>query len=145
MADEEFGPNDWLVDEMYRQYKADPSSVSESWREFFEDYRPRGESPPATVAERVVEAAPVAPKPVEEKKPEPVVGDAAPLRGTAAAIVKNMEASLHVPTATSVRTIPAKLLEENRRVINDYLSRGRGGKVSFTHIIGWAIVRALQS
>ena len=56
-----------------------------------------------------------------------------------------MEASLEVPTATSVRTMPAKLLEENRRVINDYLARGRGGKVSFTHLIGWAIVRALQS
>src|SRR5439155_5013835 len=49
------------------------------------------------------------------------------------------------PTATSVRTVPAKLLEENRKIINDYLSRGRGGKVSFTHIIGWAIVKGLQA
>jgi 2-oxoglutarate dehydrogenase E1 component len=56
-----------------------------------------------------------------------------------------MEASLGVPTATSVRTIPAKLLEENRRIINDFLARGRGGKVSFTHMIGWAIVKALQA
>ncbi len=56
-----------------------------------------------------------------------------------------MEASLEVPTATSVRTLPAKLLEENRRIINDYLARGRGGKVSFTHLIGWAIVKALQA
>ena len=71
--------------------------------------------------------------------------DATPLRGAQAAIVKNMEVSLGVPTATSVRTVPAKLLEENRRIINDYLARGRGGKVSFTHLIGWAIVRALQA
>lgn len=146
MSDEEFGPNDWLVDEMYRKYREEAASVSESWQEFFADYRPRGESPPAAAAARVVEAAPVAPKPVQEKaEKEPVEGDAIPLRGAAQAIVKNMEASLHVPTATSVRTIPAKLLEENRRVINEYLARSRGGKVSFTHIIGWAIVRALQS
>jgi len=56
-----------------------------------------------------------------------------------------MTASLTVPTATSVRTIPAKLLVDNRIVINNHLSRGRGGKVSFTHLIGYAVVRALAS
>jgi 2-oxoglutarate dehydrogenase E1 component len=56
-----------------------------------------------------------------------------------------MEASLAVPTATSARVMPAKLLEENRRVINDYLASTRGGKVSFTHIVGFAILRALRS
>jgi 2-oxoglutarate dehydrogenase E1 component len=66
-----------------------------------------------------------------------------PLRGAAARIVENMEASLAVPTATSFRDVPAKLLEVNRRVINGYLGRTRGGKVSFTHIIGFAIVRAI--
>ena len=54
-----------------------------------------------------------------------------------------MEASLGVPTATSFRDVPAKLLEVNRRVVNGYLGRTRGGKVSFTHIIGYAIVRAI--
>src|SRR5581483_569137 len=156
----EFGPNDWLVDEMYRKYVDDPSSVSESWREFFADYRPRAEVPVPQRPEAELRAQP--PKPVvatpsneparpadavpskTSQSPQPVA-DATPLRGPAAAIAKNMEASLHVPTATSVRSVPAKLLEENRRIINDYLSRGRGGKVSFTHLIGWAIVRALQS
>src|SRR5690606_19026135 len=56
-----------------------------------------------------------------------------------------MEASLEVPTATSVRAVPAKLLVDNRIVINNHLARGRGGKVSFTHLIGWAVVRALRS
>jgi len=56
-----------------------------------------------------------------------------------------MEASLSVPTATSARVVPAKLLEENRRVVNRYLAAGRGGKVSFTHLIGWAIVRAVDA
>jgi 2-oxoglutarate dehydrogenase E1 component len=53
-----------------------------------------------------------------------------------------MEASLHVPTATSVRDIPAKLVADNRLVMNNHLQRGRGGKISFTHIIGYAIVKA---
>ncbi|HYT29244.1 MAG TPA: multifunctional oxoglutarate decarboxylase/oxoglutarate dehydrogenase thiamine pyrophosphate-binding subunit/dihydrolipoyllysine-residue succinyltransferase subunit, partial [Actinomycetota bacterium] len=57
----------------------------------------------------------------------------------------NMEASRDIPTATSVRSVPAKLLEENRAVINRYLEGGRGGKVSFTHLIGWAVVRALEA
>jgi 2-oxoglutarate dehydrogenase E1 component len=61
----------------------------------------------------------------------------------AARIVTNMEASLEVPTATSFREIPAKLLEVNRRVLNNHLRRVRGGKVSFTHLIGYAVVRAV--
>ncbi|MDP9396075.1 MAG: multifunctional oxoglutarate decarboxylase/oxoglutarate dehydrogenase thiamine pyrophosphate-binding subunit/dihydrolipoyllysine-residue succinyltransferase subunit, partial [Actinomycetota bacterium] len=67
------------------------------------------------------------------------------LRGPAARVVTNMEASLEVPTATSVRAVPAKLLIDNRTVINNHLTRGRGGKVSFTHLIGYAVVRALES
>ena len=55
-----------------------------------------------------------------------------------------MEASLAVPTATSVRAVPAKLLIDNRVVINNHLRRGRGGKVSFTHLIGYAMVQALR-
>src|SRR4051794_14238677 len=68
-----------------------------------------------------------------------------PLRGAAASVVKNMNASLTVPTATSVRAVPAKLLVDNRIVINNHLARARGGKVSFTHLIGYALVRALDS
>ncbi len=65
------------------------------------------------------------------------------LRGPASRVVTNMEASLEVPTATSVRSMPAKLLIDNRMVINSHLSRSRGGKVSFTHLIGYALIRAL--
>ena len=56
-----------------------------------------------------------------------------------------MTASLAVPTATSVRAVPAKLLADNRIVINNHLRRGRGGKVSFTHLIGYAVVAALKA
>ncbi|EUA50210.1 2-oxoacid dehydrogenases acyltransferase family protein [Mycobacterium xenopi 3993] len=66
------------------------------------------------------------------------------LRGAAAAVVKNMSASLEVPTATSVRAIPAKLLIDNRIVINNQLNRTRGGKISFTHLLGYALVQAVK-
>jgi multifunctional 2-oxoglutarate metabolism enzyme len=149
------GPNAWLVDEMHEQYLADPSSVSESWQDFFADYKrdaePQARSAQAPVAPKAApaEAKPAAKgvpaekatRPQEEGEVEEPVGD--PIRGAAARIVANMEASLEVPTATSFRSVPAKLLEVNRRVINGYLGRTRGGKVSFTHLIGYAVVRAI--
>ncbi|QCW50519.1 multifunctional oxoglutarate decarboxylase/oxoglutarate dehydrogenase thiamine pyrophosphate-binding subunit/dihydrolipoyllysine-residue succinyltransferase subunit [Nocardioides dongxiaopingii] len=67
------------------------------------------------------------------------------LRGAPARTAANMDASLTVPTATSVRSVPVKLLWDNRIVINSHLARARGGKVSFTHLIGYALVRALTS
>ncbi|WP_395310491.1 multifunctional oxoglutarate decarboxylase/oxoglutarate dehydrogenase thiamine pyrophosphate-binding subunit/dihydrolipoyllysine-residue succinyltransferase subunit [Mycobacterium sp. AMU20-3851] len=96
----------------------------------------------------------------EAKKPEPKKAEAKPaqpaakaatdgsenavLRGAAAAVVKNMNASLEVPTATSVRAIPAKAMIDNRVVINNHLKRTRGGKISFTHLLGYAIVQAVK-
>ena len=83
----------------------------------------------------------------EATKPSDATDEAvvSPLKGMAKALASNMDASLTVPTATSVRTVPAKLMIDNRIVINNHLRRTRGGKVSFTHMIGWAMVRALKS
>jgi 2-oxoglutarate dehydrogenase E1 component len=66
------------------------------------------------------------------------------LKGMAKTLAANMDSSLTIPTATSVRSIPAKLLIDNRIVINSHLTRTRGGKVSFTHLIGFAIIRAIK-
>ena len=66
------------------------------------------------------------------------------LKGAAARTAKNMDDSLSMPTATSARAVPAKVLIENRAVINTHLARTRGGKVSFTHLIGWAVVESLS-
>ncbi len=75
-----------------------------------------------------------------------VEGTVVPLRGSPARVVANMTSSLAVPTATSFRVVPAKLLEVNRLILNNQLARsGAAGKVSFTHLIGWAIVQALRS
>ena len=97
--------------------------------------------------------APAAPAPAAPAAPSdgtrpPVTLDGEtpqPLRGASARVVENMEASLGVPTATSVRAVPAKLLEVNRQILNNQLARDRGGKVSFTHLIGFAVVRALRT
>ncbi|HEX6875926.1 MAG TPA: multifunctional oxoglutarate decarboxylase/oxoglutarate dehydrogenase thiamine pyrophosphate-binding subunit/dihydrolipoyllysine-residue succinyltransferase subunit [Nocardioidaceae bacterium] len=82
------------------------------------------------------------PAPKAEAKDEPQL---TVLRGAPARTAQNMDASLSVPTATSVRSVPVKLLWDNRTVINNHLARARGGKVSFTHIIGYALVKALKS
>ena len=66
------------------------------------------------------------------------------MTGVAKVIVENMEESLTVPTATSVRNIPVKVLEENRRIINENLKAQGRGKVSYTHLIAWAIIKALK-
>ncbi|HEU0239694.1 MAG TPA: multifunctional oxoglutarate decarboxylase/oxoglutarate dehydrogenase thiamine pyrophosphate-binding subunit/dihydrolipoyllysine-residue succinyltransferase subunit [Micromonosporaceae bacterium] len=205
----DFGPNEWIVDDMYQRYLADPSSVDAAWHDFFADYKPvvevatptSGPSSPSSTPTTATSAAPTtaapapapagspaattsagtasaatpatAPAPaaapkapvvktdaarVDGAKPEvtktakpdatrkdaaPVDATTSPIRGAAARIVANMDASLAVPTATSVRAVPAKLLADNRIVINNALARGRGGKVSFTHLIGYALVRAL--
>ncbi len=185
----DFGPNEWLVDELYERYLADPGSVDRAWWSFFADYRPtrtNGTGPlpvtpdagqaqarvapspstpaaaPAAPAAPVALAAPGAPgAPAQAPSPAATPGPAAApghapatppppdteltrLRGAAARTAQNMAASLSVPTATSVRAVPAKLLVDNRIVVNNHLQRGKGGKVSFTHLIGYAVVQAVK-
>ena len=194
-----FGPNEWLVDEMYQRFLTDPDSVDRAWHEFFADYvtpsrahnasplataplataplatAPRGGTPPlpkseikaaakvaapqqtpviAAPQQTPVVAAPVVAAPQQTPadpivKPIPTVetpsaSSVEPLRGVAARVVASMEASLSVPTATSVRAVPAKVMIDNRTVINNHLKRSRGGKVSFTHIIGYALIKAMR-
>ncbi|GAA1351539.1 multifunctional oxoglutarate decarboxylase/oxoglutarate dehydrogenase thiamine pyrophosphate-binding subunit/dihydrolipoyllysine-residue succinyltransferase subunit [Streptomyces beijiangensis] len=227
-----FGPNEWLVDEIYQQYLQDPNSVDRAWWDFFADYKPGNavapEAPAAPAAPAAAAAgaaaapaapvpapvpatapaqgAPAAPAPVAAPAPAtppsaaaraaakpataapvaapakpaaaapapaksgastgstgaavaapPAAAAAAPvaeapagpeyvtLRGPSAAVAKNMNASLDVPTATSVRALPVKLLFDNRIVINNHLKRARGGKISFTHLIGFAMVQAIKA
>ena len=155
--------NTGYIEDLYNQYLADPQSVSESWRDFFADYHPSESfvSVKDTTTER--ESKPVA---VSTTVPSDVQGgdgaltdpihpasattfikedvEIKPLRGAGAKIVENMEQSLGVPTATSVRNIPVRLLAENRKLINEYQRYVGGDKVSFTHIVAYAIVKALS-
>ena len=97
---------------------------------------------------REVAATPATPAQAEVKPAPTLASPSAatmePLRGVAGRVVQSMEASLTVPTATSVRAVPAKLMIDNRIVINNHLARGRGGKVSFTHIIAYAMIKAIR-
>ncbi len=205
---EEFGGNEWLVDELYERYKNDKNSVDTKWWSLFEGFAaddaagngrhaaapaapitaqipvvaaPAAAAPEAPAAAAVPSTTPappaaapapptVAPKAPAAPRPPAPAKDAARtgttpipaqlpktakdksvpdeavktvLRGPAKAIAANMVTSLEVPTATSVRAIPAKLLIDNRVVINSNLARSRGGKVSFTHVIGYAVIKAL--
>ncbi|MGB0099561.1 MAG: multifunctional oxoglutarate decarboxylase/oxoglutarate dehydrogenase thiamine pyrophosphate-binding subunit/dihydrolipoyllysine-residue succinyltransferase subunit, partial [Nocardioides sp.] len=89
------------------------------------------------------------PVPKESRPTAPAAASDGPeytvLRGAPARTVQNMDTSLTVPTATSVRSVPVKLLWDNRTVINNHLARARGGKVSFTHLIGYALIKALHA
>ena len=107
--------------------------------------QPQPQPQPQPRAEVAKEPPKKTPPKVESTKPKPPPsGGTQVLRGAAAAVVKNMSASLDVPTATSVRAIPAKLMIDNRIVINNHLKRTRGGKISFTHVIGYALVQAVK-
>ncbi len=81
----------------------------------------------------------------ESEEPSEKEDKVTPLKGISKAIAANMDASLTVPTATTVRAVPAKLLIDNRTVINNHLKRTRGGKVSYTHLIGYALLKALRA
>ena len=217
MAD--FGANEWLVDEMYERFQADPDSVDRRLGRVLQDPRrvggangdagrrrraasepttaataarpatkPAPRSAPARAAEakagpttptaddsaaaaaavtrthgRAKRAAPTTPA---VKRADAAAGqdrrpgaqgedarrsrrgqrraDADPAARRPARTAQNMDLSLTVPTATSVRSVPVKLLWDNRIVINNHLARARGGKVSFTHLIGYALVKALR-
>lgn len=133
----QLGINSWIEDELYQHFLHDRRAVDESWKKVFES---NGEgSPPARARAAAVETPPqtaIEPGPGEEM---------VPLRGAAARIVENMDASLSIPVATSQRSVPVKLVEENRRLLNQQQTLLGRSKVSFTHLIAYAIVRALKS
>jgi len=131
--------NRWIEEEVYQQYLYDRQAVDPSWKEIFESNggaTKTGAPATAVVADRgPVLSAPVEPGPGDEL---------VPLRGAAARIAENMSASIWLPVATSQRTIPVKLVDENRRILNQHRELHGKGKISFTHLIAYAILRALD-
>ncbi|MBI2793499.1 MAG: multifunctional oxoglutarate decarboxylase/oxoglutarate dehydrogenase thiamine pyrophosphate-binding subunit/dihydrolipoyllysine-residue succinyltransferase subunit [Ignavibacteria bacterium] len=145
--------NSAYVDEMYFDYLRDPDSVSPEWRDFLRNY-----VPDTTVANEPGKSGlpDLQNTPTPNLEPLvletgttrlPWVGEAdelVPLTSVGGRIAENMMQSLMIPTATSVRSVPVKALEENRRIANTFLARRRQQKLSFTHILAWAIVKALE-
>ncbi|WP_425332818.1 multifunctional oxoglutarate decarboxylase/oxoglutarate dehydrogenase thiamine pyrophosphate-binding subunit/dihydrolipoyllysine-residue succinyltransferase subunit [Aurantimicrobium minutum] len=164
-----------MVEELYERFVVDKNSVDPTWWPTLEKYAAKsGYTSPATQAPAQTQAPAPTPTAGTETQPvatttsrpaqsAPIPADAPViaqdfsaaeseeedvvtiLKGMPKTLAANMDQSLTVPTATSVRAIPAKLLIDNRIVINNHLKRTRGGKVSFTHIIGWALVQALKA
>ncbi|MEC7583379.1 MAG: multifunctional oxoglutarate decarboxylase/oxoglutarate dehydrogenase thiamine pyrophosphate-binding subunit/dihydrolipoyllysine-residue succinyltransferase subunit, partial [Planctomycetota bacterium] len=132
-----FGVNAAYAEKVYDQYLASPDSVPSGWRNWFDETLP--EAFRATVKPEVV---PQVESPEDDAADE--AGSLEPLSGVAGRIAANMEESLTVPTATSVREVPVKVLEENRHVINHHQKGLFLPKVSFTHLIAFAMLRALE-
>ncbi|HEY9505119.1 MAG TPA: 2-oxo acid dehydrogenase subunit E2, partial [Gemmatimonadales bacterium] len=135
---------------MYEEYLRDPTAVGPEWRKLFESGvvgerpSPNGQAGPA---DRGVEQS--AGPPAEGRgaaRDRPIVPTgAAPIKGPAAKLVANMEQSLTIPTATTFRVVPVGVLEERRRRLNGALQgAGRREKISFTHLIAWALVQATK-
>ena len=146
---EEFGANATYVEGLLERFRNNPELVDDSWRAYFSELTSNGGD--GAAAPQKASAAPAAapapaPAKAPEAKPQPQpAGEVLPIRGPALKIVENMERSLSVPTATSERRIPVKLLDENRRIINQHLAENDRGKASYTHLIAWAVLRALDT
>jgi 2-oxoglutarate dehydrogenase E1 component len=171
---ENFGANATYVEGLLSRFRNDPQLVDESWRTYFSELLGNGgaaahaqdngqatssssqvsgngaAAPGANTATASAQiaspAAPAPSRPSASASPAPTESaeNAVPIRGGALKIVENMEASLAVPTATSNRRIPVKVLDENRRTINKYLQETGRGKASYTHLVAWAIICALE-
>ena len=139
---EKFGANTWFVEYLHKQYEENPDGVSEQWQNFFGKVSSGKKSNGDEKNIMKESAIPFS----NVKLPEPQPDDRLQIiAGSAAKILDNMNASLTIPVATSQRTLPVKLLEENRILINQNLYKKNQRKISFTHLIAWAIVKAIMT
>lgn len=143
-----FGPNSALVEELYNQYQEDPESVPDHWRTYFDELEGKPAAPEKESAEKEEKEREEEKKaPPEKKKPEydiPEDAEVERIKGVSAKIVENMNESTEVPTATSLRVLPVKMLVEDRAIINRHLLQRGEPKASFTHFIAWSIVKAIE-
>jgi 2-oxoglutarate dehydrogenase E1 component len=140
---EKFGANTWFVESLYKQYEQKPEEVPEQWKNFFGNVDGKVKANGSNQSDNESTSFLTLPKNMEM----PIPGnddDVKVIAGSAQRILDNMTASLTVPVATSQRTIAVKLLEENRILINNHLLKKNEGKISFTHIISWAILKAIS-
>lgn len=154
----EFGVNSWFVMELLENYLNNPNSVGQDWQKLFSNlnivtngkFTVKPDTTNGSVKQETGTYVNYQPQPPVQQKqvnlPQPQAGEEAiQIKGVGERIIENMTSSLTIPIATSFRAIPVKVLEENRLIINSYLKKTNSGKISFTHIIGWAIVKALAS
>lgn len=146
-----FGPNSALVEELYKQYQENPVSVPPHWKRYFDELngsavvpkQPERPVPLPSMQPQRAQAA-QASKDQEKKMTVPESAETEKIRGVASRIVENMDESVYVPTATSLRVIPVKMMTEDRTIINTHLTRRGEPKASFTHLISWGVIQALK-
>ncbi len=150
----EFGVNSWFVMELLENYLNNPNSVAQDWQDLFSSLNiktngrkyQKTENAPANLQTGTYINYTEQQPPAKINMPQPQPGEEAiQIKGVGERIIENMTTSLTIPIATSFRAMPVKVLEENRLIINNFLKKTNSGKISFTHIIGWAIVKALGS
>ncbi len=169
---EAFGPNSALVEDLYEQYQEDASLVPRHWKKYFDEVdeddssgelvkeaeptyakasagrlsgNGEGKSVQRAAAPRTTkEKSSKAETTSLQKQKQAKNAKLERISGVSANIVENMQQSLEVPTATSVREMPVKMLVEDRKLVNDHLKKAGNLKTSFTHFIAWAIVKALK-
>lgn len=146
----EFGVNTWFVMELLESYLSNPSSVGEDWRHLFSSLNIQANGTENVQVSKSNDKQPGAYGAYSTQQqvnlPQPKEGEeAVAIKGAGERVIENMTSSLSIPTATSFRSIAVKVLEENRLIINNYLKKKNAGKISFTHIIGWAIVKGIEA
>jgi len=154
----EFGVNTWFVMELLENFINNPNSVGKDWQELFSGLNIASNGKISVQNKKSNGSAEAEPErnrnysiqsnnsPLPVNLPQPRQGEeAVQIKGVGERIIENMTSSLTIPIATSFRAIPVKVLEENRIIVNNYLKKTNSGKISFTHIIGWAIVKAIAS
>jgi 2-oxoglutarate dehydrogenase E1 component len=147
-----FGPNSALVEELYKQYEEDPSSVPNHWKRYFDEMNGTATVEAPVEDKEVSDQKKESPKkekaaPAKKKEKKPSIPESAEvekIKGVASKIVDNMDDSIYVPTATSLRVLPVKMMTEDRAIINTHLLRRGEPKASFTHLIAWAVIQALK-
>ena len=139
-SESEMGINSWLEDELYQQYLHDRTTVDESWKHVFEEPpATAGATRPTAPRRTAAEAAPATPARTRSRR-----ATRAPCAAPPHASPRTWRPACRIPLATSQRTIAVKVMDENRRIINQHRTLVGKGKVSYTHLIGWAIVKALE-
>jgi multifunctional 2-oxoglutarate metabolism enzyme len=142
---------------MYEEFLRDPAAVGPEWRRLFESgvvgerngaeggKRGSGEAGKHVSHDSSEHAGVEARTSPPARLPASPPSGASPIKGPAAKLVANMNESLTVPTATTFRELPVAALEERRRSLNAALkSSNRPEKISFTHLIAYAIVQATR-
>jgi 2-oxoglutarate dehydrogenase E1 component len=148
-----FGPNSALVEELFEQYKSSPNSVPLHWQKYFDELTETSTvtaPEPSTVEPKTNGAAAPVMEPVVMPAKGKVIAEPPKnaelkkIKGVATKIVENMDQSLEVPTATSLRVLPVKMMIEDRTIINRHLVKRHEPKASFTHFICWAVIQAIK-